>query len=183
MTVRREHLTFSKILSHFLPTLCNAKMENMQTAVAVKKVWLLCENSAESLPRHSESCSWPAQPSSVLPPKLWEWPSGGLLVLLIGVSTEHSNPPPYSLPPHTHYTGGWLGQREEEIAGACVVWNLDLKTELRNTEFNLGCTERKTVRVDTEYMILILNRAGQQKHNVTLTKSKNHMSSCQHCTV
>lgn len=74
--------------------------------------------SWESQPRHSLSCSWPAQPSSVLTPKLWEWPSGGLLVLLIGVSTEHSNPTP--LTPHRHCTAleEGLGQREGEIAEA-----------------------------------------------------------------
>lgn len=47
MTVCREHLTFKQnpLQLFFLPTLSNAKMENMQTAVAVKEVWLLCVNS------------------------------------------------------------------------------------------------------------------------------------------
>lgn len=131
MTVRQEHLTFSRILSHFLPALCNAKMETMQTAVAVKKVWLLCGNSWVQLRvkrRHSQSCSWPTQPSSVLTPKLWEWPSAVLLVLLIGVSTEHSNPPPATL----HWRRDWGRRRERDRRGLCFLHGGKQKTKVEH---------------------------------------------------
>lgn len=119
------------------------KPENMQTAAAAKKVWLSCENfpgpAESSAPSLLESCCWPTKPSSVLTPKLWEWPSGGLLVLLIGVSTEHSNPTPTPVLPCTHSAPGggtgW-GRGRKKIAA--------VGNRLGNTELNFGCTEGKT---------------------------------------
>ncbi len=151
MTVRREHLTFSKILSHFLPTPSNAKMENMQTAVAVRKVWLLCENSRAQLRVSAPSlCELLLTDPALLCSR----------TKALGVTFRRPASPAnwglYRAQQSTpHPTLSWRGQEEGEIAGPCAVclvgcrqkkWNLGLKTELQNLELTTGCTERKTVR-------------------------------------
>lgn len=115
-----------------------------------KKRWRICKlllllrkcgycvrtpgSSWESQACHSHRCLRPAQPSSFFTPKLREWPSAGLLVLLIGVSTEHSNRPP-SPPPH-YAVGETVGRREWDISGACVNYLAEEKPATRNKKQN-----------------------------------------------
>lgn len=140
----------AKSQAAFLPTLYNAKMENMQSAVAVNKVWLqrgrTPGSSWESQPRNSWSRSWPAQPSSVLTPKLWEWPSGGPLVLLIGVSEEHGNPPPT-----LHWRRDCGAEGERDSRGLCSLrgGKQDFWTSrCRMKQMKMGCRERKALQVN-----------------------------------
>lgn len=168
MTVCREHLTFKqKSWATFSPQCCAMQ----------KKRWRICKlllllgkcgycvrtpgSSWESQACHSHRCLRPAQPSSFFTPKLREWPSAGLLVLLIGVSTEHSNRPP-SPPPH-YAVGETVGRREWDISGACVNYLAEEKPATRNKKQNFEI-HNVTWNLEEENNKCLMVR---QKHHIT----------------